>query len=178
MFWRIAFMKSTIQRVLFAVAVATFGAGAVGTASAQTSSAPAAAPQHHGHGHFRHFGGGQFVGTLLRATKQLGLTPTEQSNIKNALASNRPHRQPGTQPQGPALTTIGNPLSSGFTAAVQNAESNASARVQKESQLALAIYDSLSPAHQTALPGVLAQMQAKEEARRAAWAAKHATSNG
>ena len=35
---RIAFMKSTIQRVLFAVAVATLGAGAVGTAAAQTSS--------------------------------------------------------------------------------------------------------------------------------------------
>jgi hypothetical protein len=171
-------MKSTIQRVLFAVAVATLGAGAVGTACAQTpSSAPGAAPQHHMHGHFRHFGGGRFVGTLLRATKQLGLSPAEQASIKSAMTSNRPNHQPGTQPQGPAITVIGNPTSSGFAAAVQSAESDATGRIQKESQLALQIYDSLTPAHQTALPGVLAQMQAKEEARRAAWAAKRAASN-
>src|SRR5476651_1482310 len=76
-------MKSTIQRVLFAIAVAALGAGAMGTASAQTnaaSSAPGTAPPHHGHhGHFRRFGGSQFVGSLLRATRQLGQAPGTQA---------------------------------------------------------------------------------------------------
>src|ERR1700733_8675032 len=66
MSWRIAFMKSTIQRGLLALAVATLGAAAVGTAAAQSaSSAPGTAPPSGAHhGHFRHFGGGRFVGSL------------------------------------------------------------------------------------------------------------------
>src|SRR5579863_8640087 len=76
MSWRFSLMKSTIQRVVLAVAVATLGAGALVTASAQTtSSAPvAASPNGHHHGQFRRFGRGRFVGSLLRATQQLNLT--------------------------------------------------------------------------------------------------------
>src|SRR5580692_11400785 len=79
-----AFMKSTIQGVLFAVAVATLGAGVVGTACAQSApAAPASsAPQQtHHRGHFGHFGGGRFLGSLLRATRQLNLTPDQQTSI-------------------------------------------------------------------------------------------------
>src|ERR1700728_4162409 len=84
-----AFMKSTIRGVLFTVAVATLGAGAVGTACAQSApAAPASsAPQQaHHRGHFRHFGGSPFLGTLLRATRQLSgqfvLTSAQQAQIK------------------------------------------------------------------------------------------------
>src|ERR1700722_13978322 len=109
MSWRIAFMKSTIQRVLFAVALATLGAGAVGTASAQTtSSAPGAAPQHHFRGHHHHFRG-PLVGPLLKATKHLGLTAQQQSVIQDYLkAAHQPH-QAGAQAQGPGITGLADP---------------------------------------------------------------------
>jgi Spy/CpxP family protein refolding chaperone len=171
-------MKSTIQRVLLAVAVATLGAGAVGTACAQsTSSAPGAAPTNGAHhGHFRHFGGRRFVGSLLRATKQLNLSTQQQSDIKNILSSARHTHQPGAQ--HPALTVMGNPSDPGFASAVQGAAAEASNQIQRESALAGEIYGVLTPTQQKQLPTVLASIQAQQQARRAAWAAKHAAGNG
>jgi Spy/CpxP family protein refolding chaperone len=173
-------MKSTIQRALFAVAVATLGAGAVGTASAQataaTSSAPAPQQGQH-HGHFHHFGG-RFVGTLLRATKQLNLTAQQQASIKTILQSAHQGRQPGAAPQGPGMTVLGNPADPNFAAAVQNEQSKAQGRIQKETALAGQIYGVLTPTQQQQLPTVLASLQAKADAQRAQWAAKHAAGNG
>jgi hypothetical protein len=171
-------MKSTIQRVLLAVAVATLGAGAAGTASAQsTSSAPGTAPPNGTHhGHFHHFGSGRFVGSLLRATKQLNLSTQQQSDIKNILSNARHTHQAGAQ--HPALTVMGNPSDPGFASAVQGAAADASNRVQKESALAGEIYGVLTPTQQKQLPTVLASIQAQQQARRAAWAAKHAAGNG
>jgi Spy/CpxP family protein refolding chaperone len=172
-------MKSTIQRVLFAVAVATLGAGAVGTACAQsTSSAPGGAPANGGHrGHFRHFGGGgRFVGALLRATKQLNLSQDQQSTIKTILSSARHNHQRGGE--RPDLTVVGNPSDPGFASAVQGAAAQASNSVQQDSTLAGEIYAVLTPTQQKQLHSVLASIQAQEQARRAAWAAKHATGNG
>jgi Spy/CpxP family protein refolding chaperone len=174
-------MKSTIQRVLFAVAVATLGAGAVGTAAAQTaSSAPTSAPPgHHGHhGHFRGFGGGRFVGTLLRATKQLNLTADQQANIKNILKSARSNFRPGTHGSQPGITVLGNPAHPDFAGAVQSAQAAASGRIQKESALAGQIYAQLTTTQQQQLPAVLAAIQAQQQARRAQWAARRANGNG
>src|SRR5665213_3525442 len=134
-------MKSTIQRVVFAVTVAALGAGTMGTAFAQTnaSSAPGSAPAHHGHhGHFGRFHGSRFVGSLLRATKQLGRAPgtqnlalsaDQQTYIKGLLKSARSGHHRGTQ-QAPDITVVGNPTSSGFAAAVQSAQATATARIQ------------------------------------------------
>ena len=99
-------MKSTIQRVLVAVAVATLAAGAVGTASAQTTSpAPGTSPPQRMHrGQFRRFGGSPFLSSLLRATRQLNLTPDQQTSIKSIMASTRHTHQPGIQPQQPGMT--------------------------------------------------------------------------
>jgi hypothetical protein len=179
-------MKSTIQRVLFAVAVATLGAGTVGTASAQTnSSAPGAAPAHPMHrGHFRGFGGSPFLGTLLRATKQLSgpyvLTSAQQAQIKNLLQAARPAHQPATQAPGLGITVTGDPGNGSYPTAVQNAITAATNRINKESTLAAEIYSHvLTNAQQGQLEAVLGSMQAKEQARRAAWAAKRAsTGNG
>ncbi|HEY6457601.1 MAG TPA: hypothetical protein VIY90_20170 [Steroidobacteraceae bacterium] len=172
-------MKSTIQGVLLGVAVATLGAGAVGTAHAQSvAAAPASsAPQQsHHRGHFRNFGGSRFLGSLLRATRQLNLTPDQQTSIKAILASARHAHQPGAQPQQPAMTVLGNPGDPGFAAAVQGAQSAAAGRIQKESALAGQIYAVLSSTQRQQLPNVLASIQAKQQARRAAWAAKRASS--
>jgi hypothetical protein len=171
-------MKSTIQRLLLAVAVATLGAGAVGTACAQSPSSALGATPWKGahHGHFRHFGGGEFVAALLRATKQLGLSTEEQSSIKTILSNARHDHQHGSQ--HPPLTVIGNPSAQGFASAVQGAAANASNRIQSDAALAGQIYAVLTPPHQELLPSVLASIQAKQEARHAAWAAKHTAGNG
>jgi len=177
-------MKSTIQRVLFAVTVATLGAGAVGTACAQSaSSAPASSgpQQTHHRGHFRHFGGSPFLGTLLRASKQLSgqyaLTTTQQSQIKALLKGARPAHQAGTPAQGLGITVTGDPGNGSYPTAVQNAITAATSRINKESTLAAEIYNHvLTTAQQGQLETVLASIQAKEQARRAAWAAKHASS--
>ena len=175
-------MKSTIQRVLIAVAVATLGAGTAGTACAQTSSAPATAPaQHLHHGHCRGFGGSPFLGSLLRATRQLtgqyALTDAQQSQIKTLLQGARPAHQPGAQSQGLGITVIGNPGNSSYPTAVMDAITAATNRINKESTLAAEIYNHvLSGPQQGQLVTVLASIQAKEQARRAAWAAKHASS--
>jgi Spy/CpxP family protein refolding chaperone len=171
-------MKSTIQRGLLALAVATLGAAAVGTAAAQSaSSAPGTTPPSGAHrGHFRHFGGGRFVGSLLRAAKQLNLSAEQQSSIKNILTNARHTHQPGAQ--NPALTVLGNPSDPGFASAVQGAAANASNQVQRESELAGQIYGVLTPQQQKQLPAVLASIQAQQQARRAAWTAKHAAGNG
>jgi hypothetical protein len=179
-------MKSTIKGVLFAVAVATLGAGAVGTACAQsTSSAPGAAPAHHmHHGHFRGFGGSSFLGTLLRATRQLSgpyaLTTAQQSQIKTILQGARPAHQPGAHPQGLGITVIGDPGNSSYPTAIQNAITAATNRINKDSTLSAEIYNHVLTSgpqgQQGQIETVLASMQAKEQARRAAWAAKHANS--
>ena len=174
-------MKSTIQGVLVAVAMATLGAGAVGTACAQSApAAPASSgPQQFQHGgHFRRFGGSQFVGSLLRATRQLNLLPQQQASIKAILASARPGHQPAAQTQHPGLTVLGNPGDPGYASAVQGAQSSAANRIQKEVALAGQIYAVLTPQQVAQLPAVLASIQAKEQARRAAWAAKRNSSNG
>jgi len=173
-------MKSTIQRVLFAVTVATLSAGAMGTAAAQTnSSAPSTTPPHHMHrGNFRGFGGGRFVGTLLRATRQLNLTADQQTNIKNILKTARSNFRPGAQGSQPGITVLGNPAHPDFAGAVQNAQAAASSRIQKESALAGRIYAQLTTTQQQQLPAVLAAIQAQQQSRRAQWAAKHASGNG
>ena len=183
-------MKSTIQRVLFAVAVATLGAATVGTAAAQTSaasSAPGTSLPHHGHyGHFRRFGGSSLVAPLLRATRQLGKAPgtqslalsaDQQTFIKGVLSSARTGHHPGTQPQGPGITVLGDPGNAGYATAVQAIATAATARIQNESALAEQIWNDLSGPQRAALPGILASIQAQEQAHRAQWAGKH-TSNG
>jgi hypothetical protein len=176
-------MKSTIQGVLFVAAVATLGAGAVGTACAQSApAAPASsAPQQaHHRGHFRHFGS-PFLGSLLRATRQLNgqyvLTSAQQAQIKTLLQGARPARQPGAAPRGLGITVTGDPGNSSYPAAVQDAITAATNRINKESTLAAEIYNHvLTKPQQGQLETVLASIQAKEQARRAAWAAKHASS--
>jgi Spy/CpxP family protein refolding chaperone len=138
---------------------------------------------HHGHGHFRHaggrfagsFGGAPFVGSLLRATRQLDLTTAQQDSLRSILQSARPTRQPGAQaqagaqPQRAALTVLGNPGDPGYAAAVQRAEADATSRIQKQSALAGKIYAVLTPAQQKQLPQVLASMQSREQSRGGRW---------
>ncbi|HTV77684.1 MAG TPA: hypothetical protein VMF03_05470 [Steroidobacteraceae bacterium] len=178
-------MKSTIQRALFAVAVAALGAGAVGTASAQTSSAPSSAPgaRHGGHHRFHRFGGSPFLGTFLRAVNQLNKTPAtalsgaQQTTLKSLLQSARQSHAAGAG-QGTELSVIGNPSpanASAYAAAIQQAEANATSRISRDATLATQIYQALnlSTTQQSQLVTILNNMQAQQQAHRAQWAAKH-----
>lgn len=169
-------MKSTIQRALLAAVVATLGAGAIGTASAQSASSAPAPQQGQHHGHSHHFGG-RFVGPLLRATKQLNLTTQQQASIQTLVHTAHQGFQPGAAAQGPSMTVLGNPADPNFAAAVQNEQSRAQTRIQRETALASQIYAVLTPAQQQQLPSVLATLQAQAQARRAQWAARHAAGN-
>lgn len=180
-------MKLTNRRALFVLALA-LGAGAVGSSYAQSSpvaqdASPAAHHDrggfrhrhHHHHGHFRnyragfrHFRGGRggsFLGSLVRATRQLDLTADQRTSLQSILKSARPTRQPGAQPQRPSMTVLGNPGDPGYAAAVQRAAADASSRIQKQSELAGKIYAVLTPAQQKQLPTVLASMQSREQGR-------------
>jgi hypothetical protein len=175
-------MKSTIQRALFAVAVAALGAGAVGTAAAQSSAPGPASTAHGHHGHHR-FGGSPFLATLLRATRQLtganALTSAQQSQIKTILQGARAAHRPGTSGQGFDLTVIGNPGNSNYATTVNAAAAAASNRIQNDSALAAEIYNHVLNANQQGqLQTILTSMQAQAQARRAQWAAQHAAAAG
>lgn len=98
------------------------------------------------------------VQTLLRATRQLGLTATQQAQIDQILANERLERQASTTAL-PDLTVLGNPDSPGYSAAVSNAEAQATQRIESASALEKSIYAVLTSEQRKALPQVLAQMQ-------------------
>jgi len=101
------------------------------------------------------------VDTLLRATRQLGLTTTQQTQIDQILANERSERQTSL-PAPPDLTVLGNPDSPGYSAAVSNAEAQATQRIESASALVKSIYAVLTAEQRKALPQVLAQMQAQQ----------------
>ena len=67
------------------------------------------------------------------------------------------------------MTVLGNPADQGFASAVDGAANDAANRVRNESVVAGQIYGVLTTQQVQQLPAVLASIQAKEQARRAAW---------
>ncbi len=168
-------MKVLISRyALVGAALAGLALGSIAAAQNSSSSSSAStsgAPAFRG-GH-RHFArGGMFVGTLLRATRQLNLTAEQKQTIKGLIQQARSQSR-SSATGGPDMTVIGNPGNSGFATAVQSMESRASTRIQQESELASSIYSQLTPQQQSQLVTVLQSLQAKAAQRRAAWQARH-----
>ena len=172
-------MKSNGKRMVLAAALAAVSLGAMVGADAQSSSAPApGAAGHHFRGHFRGGPGGRFVGSLLRGVHALGttnaqlaLTAQQKDTIKSILKSARPSGPPaGGQFD---ITVVGNPGHKDYAAAIQGAQTAAQTRLQRETSLATQIYGVLTPQQQAALPQALAAIQARQQARRAAWLQQH-----
>jgi Spy/CpxP family protein refolding chaperone len=161
-------LKTTCAVLIVAVA------GSVGAtlATAQTTSpAPTTAPGKHW-GHMR---GSMFLGTLLRATKQLNLTADQQANIKSILAAARAqHAAAGGNSID--MVVAGNPGDANFATAIQSAKTNAVNRVQQESDLAVQIYNQLNTQQKQQLPQVLASMKAAAAQRREQWLQQHGAS--
>jgi Spy/CpxP family protein refolding chaperone len=160
-----------------AVVIAALATVALGTAAAiaetATSTTPAATTTA-GHPHWHHGRGGFMVGVLLRATHQLNLTTEQREQIHSLLANARSAQKTAAAGAAIDLTVIGNPGHANFAAAVQDAQSRLTQRIQSESELATSIYNVLSDAQKQQLPQVLAQMQSKMQARRAAWQQRNA----
>jgi Spy/CpxP family protein refolding chaperone len=147
-----------------------FGSGAVAQNALTSSSGTAASPHMHWHG----ARGAMLVRTLLRATRQLDLSADQKQTIKTLISQARSER---TLVSGaPDITVLGNPGHENYSSAVQSLQSNASSRIQRESELASSIYNVLTTEQKQQLPSVLAGMKAQMQARRAAWQARRASS--
>jgi Spy/CpxP family protein refolding chaperone len=169
-------MKSNTTCAVLLAALAGVG-GATVAAAADTSTAATATPStttttNTGR-HWHHGRGGMLVGTLLRASRQLNLSASQQTSIKSILASARAAQKSSSQ-SAPDITVLGNPGHPDYASAVQSAKTLASARLERQSALAMQIYDVLSSEQKAQLPTVLAGMKAKAAQRRAAWLQSHA----
>ena len=160
-------MKFHTKCAVLIVAIA--GSAAATVVSAQTTSPPPTTTTPGKHwGHMR---GSMFLGTLLRATKQLNLTSDQQASIKSILQGAR------AQQQGNPIdmAVAGNPGDANFATAIQSAKTNAVNRVQRDSDLAVQIYNQLNTQQKQQLPTVLASMKAAAAQRRAQWMQQHST---
>jgi periplasmic protein CpxP/Spy len=173
-------MKFNRNVGLLVLAVASIGSAA-GIAYAQsTTTTPSTTTTttpsgHRGHGH--HHGGG-LLGLTLHATKQLNLTAEQQASIKTILTTARAQAKAAHAASAStvSMTVLGNPGDANYATELQAAETAASARVQHESEIQAQVYNVLTAAQKAQLPSVLASMQAKAAARRAAWQTQHSSS--
>jgi Spy/CpxP family protein refolding chaperone len=167
-------MKLNRTLGLLLVATATVGAGAavaaVSTTTTPSATTTATAPATGGkHWHHGHRGGGMLVGVMLRATRQLNLTPEQEASIKNILSTARAQHQAAAGSGSVDLMTLANPGDPNYAAALQNAKAAAATRLQKEVEVQSQIYNVLTADQKAKLPQVLADMKSKFEARRATW---------
>jgi Spy/CpxP family protein refolding chaperone len=170
-------MKPNLRLAIVTVALALATSGTILAADAPPVSSTSGASSSASSGTARHWRAGHrspLVGTLLRATRQLNLTPAQKTDIKNLLVQSRSAQR--SSGQLPDMTVLGNPSDPGYAAAVQNLKTVRTTQLERESALASSIYQVLTPAQQQALPGVLAEMKAKFAQRRASWQQRHAAS--
>jgi Spy/CpxP family protein refolding chaperone len=103
---------------------------------------------------------------FMRALRQLHLTPQQRDNARAILVKAREQARAlraGSRPDRAALLNPGDPK---HAAAVQAAQQQAAAIVQQRSQVQAQIYALLTPEQKTALPGILEQMQHRDERHR------------
>ncbi|HUK00718.1 MAG TPA: Spy/CpxP family protein refolding chaperone [Steroidobacteraceae bacterium] len=153
------------------IALASVGSGAAiaatqntdSTTSAPTSNAPGLR-----HGYWRGHRGSAFVGTLLRATRQLNLSADQQQSIRSLVAQSRSQFKSNASGAKFDMTVLGNPAHPDYATAVQSAKSLAQSRLDREIELQGQIYNVLTSEQKTQLPQVLASMKATAQQRRSA----------
>ena len=155
---------------ILALAGGGLALAAESSGTASTSASALDAPTRHWHG----ARGAMPVRILLRATRELNLSSSQQQQIRALLMQARSARPAGRLAQNADFTVLGNPGDPGYASAMQSLKSAADQRLDAQSALAQSIYNVLTPDQQKALPGVLSELQAKVQARRAAWRQQHA----
>jgi protein CpxP len=170
-------MKS--NRKYFAASLAAgailSAAAGISIAIAADTAAPAVAPAapgpHGGWHHHHHHGGGMML-------SKLNLTPEQQASVKTIMANAGPQMKSIFQEMHANSQKLHatQPTDANYAAVVsQVTQANGSLHSQMITQreaVRAQIYKILTPAQQTQLVALQAQMKANREARRAAWAAK------
>jgi Spy/CpxP family protein refolding chaperone len=123
-------------------------------------------------GHRHHHRHGMLIGVMLRATRQLDLTPEQQDSIRTILSNAQAQHQAGAAGR-PDLAALANPGDPNHAAAVESVRAAAAARFQSEMDVQQQIYDVLSADQKARLPQVLSEMQSKARERRALWQQQH-----
>jgi periplasmic protein CpxP/Spy len=156
--------------LITAAAGISIAIAAEATAPAATA-APTGPGPHGGWHHHRHHGGGMML-------SKLNLTPEQQASVKTIMASAKPQMQSIFQEMHANSQKLHatQPTDAGYAAVVsQVTQANGSLHSQMITQreaVRAQIYKILTPAQQTQLVALQAQMKANMEAHRAAWAAK------
>ncbi len=158
--------------LLAAGALLTAAAGiSIATAADVTPPAAPAAPGPHGGWHHHHHGAGMML-------SKLNLTPEQQASVNTIMANAGPQMQSIFREMHANSQKLRQtqPTDASYTAVVsQVTQANGSLHSQMLTQreaVRAQIFKILTPAQQTQLVALQAQMQANMQARRAAWAAK------
>jgi hypothetical protein len=160
----------TLRKTIPVLCLAASLAGVAAYAQTAGTAAPAAAPAGGHHWHHHHHGGMFFV------LHKLNLSPEQKTQIKSIMAGEKSQYESlhaSVKANRQALATTP-PTDPGYPALLQTAKTNASTRIQLESETWSAIYGNvLSKAQQQAIPGIVAAAQQAREARIAEWKAQH-----
>jgi Spy/CpxP family protein refolding chaperone len=113
------------------------------------------------------------VGATLRATRQLNLTAAQKTQIKTIMDNAHQQAKANMAEHTPDMSVLGDPSNPGYSAAIQQMKTSAANRIQQESDVQSQIVNVLTPEQKAKLPTVLASMQTKHEAHRAAAGEQH-----
>jgi len=113
------------------------------------------------------------VGATLRATRQLNLTAAQKSQIKTIMENAHQQAKANMEEHPADMSVLGDPSNPGYSAAIQQMKTSAANRIQQESDTQSQIVNVLTPEQKAKLPTVLASMQSKREAHRAAAGDQH-----
>lgn len=160
--------------------LASIGMGTAVTAFAQSDTSANSSPSTDAH----HQNAGKsagaeprsmLLGMTVHAADELNLTTEQKAQIKKILRTAQEQERVNMQAAHPGMEVLGDPSNPGYSAAIQALKTNATNRIQQESDFQAQVVNVLTPEQKAKLPGVLASMQAKHEAHRAA-SAEHRAS--
>jgi Spy/CpxP family protein refolding chaperone len=173
----IAVMNLNRHCGILVAALASIGMGTAETAFAQSdtsaTSPPSTEPQHH---HVPPHAGmtavaearSPLLAATVHATHELNLTADQKAQIRMILRTAQEQERVHMQAANPGMAVLGDPSNPGYSAAIQAMKTNATNRIQQESDFQAQVVNVLTPEQKAKLPNVLASLQAKQEAHRAA----------
>ena len=152
------------------IVAATFSALSYAGNAQDATGAPAASPS--AGGHFRH------RAAFMHLMHKLNLSADQKTQVKSIVMQAKSQREAAfaaARANREALASTA-PTDPKFAALIEQAKTNAAARVEARSETWSQIYAVLTPAQQAQIPGIVAAEKSAREARRAGWQAQHATS--
>jgi Spy/CpxP family protein refolding chaperone len=164
----------TLRHIVPALCLATgLSASTVYAATTDPTPATTDAPGAH---QWRHGHRGGPLGEMGMVLHKLNLSAEEKASVKQIFAEQKSQFEAlraSSKSTREALATTPPTDASAYGALVKTAQSNASTRISLMSETWSRIYGALTPAHQQAIPGIVAAAQAARASKVAAWKAEH-----